>query len=113
MKFNPDSGVESDVIHAILNSPAIILPGLPGDSTHTRTHDDHDGTWNGKVHLTQDRMGDMFLQTDTHPYESLRFRNRIGGTNSPRVHNAFKILAEAIRLDNIDRPEPSVIKEGK
>lgn len=107
MRFYPGDAVGADVIHAILETPAIVLPELAGDSTHTRTHDDHDGEWTGKIVVTQDCMGDMFVQTSGNsPWSMLRFRNGMGGTNSPRVHNAVKILAEAIRLDNLDRPEP-------
>ncbi len=35
----------------------------------------------------------------------MRFRTFIGGGQSPRVRNALLILAEAIRLDNKDRPQ--------
>ena len=40
----------------------------------------------------------------------LRFRNCFGGSMSPRTHKALKILAEAIHLDNEERPFPDTLR---
>lgn len=108
LKIDREQCLESEVVRAILECPGVILPDLKPDEMQVRTHDDHDGTYDGKIHITQDRMGDIWILLEKYDAmnRTLRFRNGMGGTNSPRVHNALKILAEAIRLDNIYRPEP-------
>lgn len=55
--------------------------------------------------------GDGYLtiaaQMDPNEHKwSMRFRMpMMGGGQSPRVRNALLILAEAIRLDNLDHPQ--------
>lgn len=84
------------------------IPTLKTDEFYTRTHDDHDGTSTGKLNVSVDQMGDVWLLVDPPDgfSKTLRFRTYGGGGNSMRVRNALMILAEAIRLDNLERPEP-------
>jgi len=49
-----------------------------------------------------DRMGDAYLSTGSG--KDIRFRTYGGGGMSLRTRAALLILAEAIRLDNEDRP---------
>lgn len=76
------------------------------DVTYERVHDDHDGTFTGRVSVQFDRMGDAYLFVDKPEgiANYLRFRTMGGGGMSPRVRTALLLLAEAIRLDNEDRP---------
>ncbi len=80
---------------------------LRADATYERTHDDHDGTFEGKIAVSFDRMGDAWLTVDKSSTfgSALRFRTFGGGGNSLRTRAALMILAEAIRLDNEERPE--------
>ncbi len=49
---------------------------------------------------------DVLSEADPNELHTImRFRTFIGGGQSPRVRNALLILAEAIRLDNKDRPQ--------
>lgn len=83
------------------------IPTLETNTNYSRTHDDHDGTFTGKINIFIDEMGDIFLILDKPQNftNSLRFRTYGGGGNSLRVRNALMILAEAIRLDNLEKPE--------
>lgn len=81
------------------------LPTLKTDTLYERTHDDHDGTFKGKIRVAFDMMGDAWVNVDRQGID-LRFRSWTGGGNSQRVRNALMILAEAIRLDNEEHPEP-------
>jgi hypothetical protein len=80
--------------------PSSLTPNKP----YTRLHDDHDGTHQGRIGVIFDQMGDAYIFSDHQPF--LRFRTWGGGGNSLRVRNALVILAEAIRLDNEDKPDP-------
>lgn len=84
------------------------IPTLHTDELYIRTHDDHDGTFNGKITMSFDKMGDAWLICDPPSAfnRCLRFRTFGGGGNSLRVRQALMLLAEAIRLDNLERPEP-------
>ncbi|MFA6183673.1 MAG: hypothetical protein WC682_01060 [Parcubacteria group bacterium] len=88
----------------VLNNP-LGIPHLSTEEAYTRTHDDHDGTFEGNLTTFMLRDGDMVVTTDKHHGPPMRFRNYFGGGQSPRVYNALKILALAIKLDNEDRPQ--------
>ena len=100
--------IEKDV-RKILETP-FWMPTLKTDTLYERTHDDHDGTFEGKIRVAFDMVGDAWVNTDRQG-KDLRFRTFGGGGNSQRVRNALIILAEAIRLDNEERPEPENINE--
>jgi len=69
-------------------------------------HDDCDGDLNQALAVIIDDNADahVLLPPDRN-VESLRFREQLGGGMSPRVRNAILVLAEAIRRDNLDRPQ--------
>lgn len=77
---------------------------LPYPTFLTRYQDDTDGSREDAHTLTvsQGPDGDMYVRVGSS--RLLRFRSGIGGGNSLRVHNALRILAKAIELDNKDRP---------
>ena len=79
------------------------LEMLKTETAYRRQHDDHDGEPKGGLMVMFDQMGDAYISTDNHPW--LRFRTHGGGGQSLRTRNALMILAEAIRLDNEDRPQ--------
>lgn len=73
---------------------------LQKDFFYNRCHDDNEGDLSQNLSVIISPDGDAWIRT-YHPMNKyLRFRNSLGGTNSPCVHNALLILAEAIRLDN-------------
>lgn len=79
---------------------------LAPDQVYTRLQDDRDGHTGEehqlRVYIAQDADLHVFLP---YSFESLRFRNYIGGGRSLRVRNALLVLAEAIRRDNESRPQ--------
>lgn len=103
------SDEEFDLVTRLL--PRILITPLGVDvlpsSTHERVHDDHEGTWTGCLQLVMSADGDMWIRT-TAPKQIgqgfLRFRGLTGGSASPRIHNALRILALAIKLDNEAMP---------
>jgi hypothetical protein len=90
------------------------IPTLATNTCYQRTHDDHDGTWSGKLNVMVDQMGDIWMTVDkpTTFGFSLRFRTYGGGGRSPRTRNALMLLAEAIRLDNLEKPEREAPNAG-
>lgn len=80
---------------------------LAPDKVYTRLQDDRDGHTGEehqlRVYIACDGDLHVFLP---YSFESLRFRNYIGGGKSLRVRNALLVLAEAIRRDNEARPQP-------
>jgi hypothetical protein len=86
---------------------------LAPDQIYTRLHDDRDGETGEehqlRVYIAQDGDLHVFLP---HSFESLRFRNYIGGGKSLRVRNALLVLAEAIRRENEQRPQLSSFQEA-
>lgn len=84
------------------------LPTLDAHKTYQRFEDDSP---KGTLCVQFSRDGDAWLQIVATPDPddmsfSQRFRMPdVGGGQSPRVRNALLILAEAIRLDNKDRPQ--------
>jgi len=92
-------------VHQLLNAD-FWLPSINVMEGYTRVHDDHDGSMTGIVQIMFGRDGDAHLSTDKHMGASLRFRMPlVGGGQSKRVRTALLILAEAIRLDNEERPQ--------
>lgn len=72
-----------------------------------RCQDDHDGERTPEHHLAVGFSPDgdaWVLGNGRHP--SLRFRGPGGEGCSPRVHRALLVLAEAIRRDNEEHPQP-------
>ena len=94
----------------ILENP-FCIPGLETDFLHERLHDDHEGSFEGKISICLSEFGDIAIGTDKHKGPFLRFRNEFGGGMSPRVRNALMILALAIKLDNEKRPQEQPEKE--
>jgi hypothetical protein len=88
-------------IKAILEG--VVLTYSLGDKMHTRIQDDHDGTFEGSICAFIGPDGDMWIGMDKQM--AIRFRNWTGGGRSLRTHNALRILAEAIRLDNLEDPQ--------
>lgn len=78
---------------------------LQVETSYSRTHDDHDGNWDGVISVQVDQMGDVWFSAHGRRH-AMRFRTYGGGGVSLRTRNALLILAEAIRLDNEERPEP-------
>lgn len=82
------------------------------DWHQARTHDDNDGMRSERlcvtIGTTGSRSGDVFVDTigrsgaDRSGF--LRFRAPAGGSSSPLVHNALRVLALAMHLDNTLRP---------
>ncbi len=88
----------------ILNTPLGI--GVGANESLERVHDDHDGTFEGRLQIFMSTDGDIHIRTTpTHDGKGfLRFRSMNGGSMSDRTHNALRLLLEAIRLDNLARP---------
>ncbi|MES2315021.1 MAG: hypothetical protein V4524_03765 [Patescibacteria group bacterium] len=94
------------------------IPQLNSDTSYARIHDDHDGTNEGTLAVYFDSMGDAFVSIQSRDRgpgrqqfsDMLRFRTFGGGGMSLRTRNALMILAEAIRLDNEERPLGDPVK---
>jgi hypothetical protein len=89
--------------HRVLENP-FWIPDLKSDEIYERVHDDHDGTFEGRLEVFFDKMGDAYIASSKHPISMLRYRTWGGGGLSPRVRNALMILAWAIKLDNEEKP---------
>lgn len=85
--------------------PDYWLPSLEVRRCYSRRQDDTDGqrdyTQNLDVMIGPD--GDCWLTAGGG--QTLRFRTWAGGGMSVRTRQALMVLAEAIRLDNEDRPQ--------
>lgn len=79
------------------------IPTLSTDKSYFRQHDDTDGKADGVLQINFDRFGDAWISIDGR--KMLRFRTGCGGGSSLRTRNALMILAEAIRLDNEEKPQ--------
>lgn len=77
---------------------------LKAGESYFRTHDDCDGDLGQGISVSVDPQGDVWVNTTTRR-SYCRFRTFFGGGMSLRVRNALLILAEAIRLDNEERPQ--------
>lgn len=82
----------------------MFIEGIHSNESYERAHDDHDGTWTGTICVQLSCDGDVWLGSDQFR-KTLRFRTFSGGGRSLRVHNALRILALAIKLDNEERPD--------
>ena len=77
-----------------------------GRASFTRRQDDTDGGRGPEHDLCVMFSADCDAWVAIPGQASLRFRAPMGGGWSPRVHKALIILAEAIRRDNEERPQP-------
>ena len=80
------------------------IPDLNGNDFFERLHDDHDGTFTGRLQVFFNSVGDIYISTDKHHGPALRYRTEGGGGLSQRTRNALMILAWAIKLDNEKKP---------
>jgi len=94
--------MDSKTVKKLVEKP-YWLETLNTECEYRRQHDDHDGEPKGGLMVMFDPMGDAYISTDNNAW--LRFRTFGGGGQSLRTRNALMILAEAIRLDNQDRPQ--------
>jgi hypothetical protein len=78
---------------------------LEAGSGHERLHDDHDGSYEGRLRVLISHDGDVAITTGSQFGPMLRFRSQFGGGRSPHIWNALRILAHAIDLDNELYPE--------
>lgn len=79
------------------------IDDLYTQTRYERIHDDHDGTYEGRLTVCIGRDSDVWIETDT--LSPMRFRTYHGGGKSFRVRNALMILALAIKLDNEEFPQ--------
>lgn len=100
--------VSSKLIKEILDS-SFWLETLDTKSFYRRIHDDCDGNVTETINVCFGHDGDAHLTANIAPFKSFRFRTWCGGGSSLRVRNALLILAEAIRLDNEERPQNAPI----
>lgn len=101
-----------EIVGRLLES-SFWLPTLEASTRYDRLHDDHDGTYTGKLCVAIGADADAYVETTDTEMGALRFRvPMIGGGMSGRVRTALVILAEAIRLDNEERPlvHPDIAK---
>ena len=90
-------------IKRLLEKP-LFIETLETMTMYQRVQDDCDGDLGQRVNVIMGNDGDMHISI-LGDNLTLRFRNYFGGGASLRVHNALKILAEAIRLDNEELPQ--------
>ena len=92
-------------VRRVLEHP-FCIPDLTGEKPYIRLHDDHDGTYQGRIIVSISRDSDVWIKIDpSHDLSSLRFRSYSGGGKSQRVRSALLILALAIKLDNEEHPQ--------
>lgn len=84
------------------------LNSLNTGEYYSRRQDDTDGKTGPEqeISVVIGRDGDAWVLPGGGTLDSLRFRTHAGGGHSPRVRNALLLLAEAIRRDNEERPQP-------
>jgi hypothetical protein len=72
----------------------------------TRRQDDTDGSTEPEheIVLGQGPDGDMHIKQGD-GFRFLRFRTPPGGGGSPHTHNALRILAHAMQMDAVARPQ--------
>lgn len=103
---------KAEVIKELLEE-SFWLESLNSKELYSRLHDDHDGMFKGRINVSFSPDGDAWISFEPGHSFALRFRmSMVGGGRSPRVRNALMILAEAIRLDNLERPDPEPTKES-
>ena len=81
------------------------LTTLNTKEAYFRTQDDCDGDMTQGIEVAFSPDGDAWVRTTQGAMGTCRFRMAVGGGQSLRVRNALLILAEAIRLDNKERPQ--------
>lgn len=92
------------LVHELLDNP-FWLPTITPYEPYARTHDDCEGDRDQRLVVTFSEDADAWVSVEGNPTGSLRFRvPMIGGGLSGRTRSALMILAEAIRLDNEERP---------
>jgi hypothetical protein len=79
------------------------LPTLDDGVTYERTQDDQQESAAGQLRLRFGPDGDAYIGIDEK--ELIHFRNYTGGGTSLRTHAALMVLAEAIRLDNLEHAQ--------
>lgn len=89
-------------VHKLLES-SFWPRGISPNTAYRRQHDDTDGKPTGFIQVILGEDADAWMLIDEP--DGLRFRTYHGGGRSLRVRNALVILAEAIRLDNLERPQ--------
>ena len=97
----------TEYMRAILEYP-FWPPTIKTREAYMTRFEDDSPTGNIVVMFGPDGDGWIEIVAKPDPHElgnSLRFRNYGGGGQSLRVHAALFVLAEAIRLDNEDRPQ--------
>jgi hypothetical protein len=102
-----DKSLDKD-IKRILETP-FWLSSLESDRQYSRIHDDCDGDPFQQLTVGILQNGDVFITSNFR--DCLRFRTWGGGGMSLRVRNALLILAEAIRLDNLEKPQDDLYKQ--
>ena len=85
--------------------PDYSLPTLTPRVAYTRMQDDTDGERTPEHDLTVAIGPDGDCWVSAGGGRSIRFRTWAGGGMSLRTRQALMVLAEAIRLDNADRPQ--------
>jgi hypothetical protein len=85
--------------------PDYWLQTLDTRTGYTRRHDDTDGKRDHEQDLTVVIGPDGDCWVTAGGGQGLRFRTYAGGGQSLRTRQALMVLAEAIRLDNQDRPQ--------
>ncbi len=99
----PAKGTIERKVRELLEEP-YWLKDLKVDEVYFRTQDDCDGDLKEGIGVSIDRQGDIFVRTTQGVMSDCRFRTCGGGGRSLRVRNALLMLAEAIRLDNLEKP---------
>lgn len=84
--------------------------GLETRKCYSRRHDDTDGQTNPAqdLEVTFGPDGDAWVTVAGAP--PLRFRTHAGGGGSWNTRNALLLLAEAIKRDNEERPQPATAR---
>lgn len=100
----PFVDVSPELIKLILETP-FCLKTLRSEEMYSRPHDDTDGDKSENVSVYISVDSDVWITIGgIKPFKTMRrFRTFSGGGQSLRTRNALLILAEAIRLDNLER----------
>lgn len=79
------------------------LPTLDDGVVYERTQDDPEERTEGRLRVRFGPEGDAYIGIDQ--TELIHFRNYTHGGASLRTHAALMVLAEAIRLDNLEHAQ--------
>lgn len=104
--MDPDKAQK--MVEQLLSEP-YWLPNLDTRTSYWRYEDDSP-LGQLIISFSPDGDGHIHVMAEHDPNEGPKWSQRfrmpmMGGGQSPRVRNALLILAEAIRLDNIDSPQ--------